>query len=217
MTSNLAESWNAVLREAREFPIISLIDFIRIKLTEWFAARREASNKNKGSITPKVASMLTKSFEMCGGYLVTLIAEDEYEVRNKTGGSFLVDLANKNCSCYEFQTLLTPCSHAIASALKGKVSVESLVLGAYSVGDLKSAYAGSVLPVPDYTVETELEADLRGMHLCPPVTRRLPGRPKKQRFFSRGEKIVSLKQYCLRTFSAYTLTMYEIKLCFGSD
>lgn len=37
MTSNLAESWNAVLREAREFPEIPLIDFIRTKLTEWFA------------------------------------------------------------------------------------------------------------------------------------------------------------------------------------
>lgn len=89
--------------------------------------------------------MLTKSFEMGGGYLVTLIAEDEYEVRNKTGESFVVDLANMTCSCYEFQTLLIPCSHAIAAALKGKVSIESLVLGAYSVGDLQSAYAGSVL------------------------------------------------------------------------
>lgn len=33
MTSNLAESWNAVLRDSREFPIILLIDFIRSKLT----------------------------------------------------------------------------------------------------------------------------------------------------------------------------------------
>ncbi|CAN7092078.1 unnamed protein product [Brassica rapa subsp. narinosa] len=67
MTSNLAESWNAVLREAREFPVIPLIDFIRTKLTEWFATRREAANKNKGSVTPKVASMLTKKFEIGGG------------------------------------------------------------------------------------------------------------------------------------------------------
>ena len=192
MTSNLAESWNAVLREAREFPVIPLIDFIRTKLTEWFATRREAANKNKGSVTPKVAGMLTKNFEIGGGYQVTLIAEDEYEVRNKTGGSFHVDLAKKTCSCSEFQMLAIPCSHAVAAAIKGKVSVESLVLPAYTVGELRSAYAGSVLPVPDTIEVTELASELGGMNLYPPTTRRPPGRPKKQRFFSRGEKIVSV-------------------------
>lgn len=29
MTSNLAESWNGVLREARELPVIRLVEFIR--------------------------------------------------------------------------------------------------------------------------------------------------------------------------------------------
>ncbi|CAG7874341.1 unnamed protein product, partial [Brassica rapa] len=119
-----------------------------------------------------------------------LIAEDEYEVRNKTGGSFHVDLAKKTCSCSEFQMLAIPCSHAVAAAIKGKVSVESLVLPAYTVGELRSAYAGSVLPVPDTIEVTELASELGGMNLYPPTTRRPPGRPKKQRFFSRGEKIM---------------------------
>ncbi|KAL0796733.1 hypothetical protein Bca101_068110 [Brassica carinata] len=112
---------------------------------------------NRGSITPKVASILTRNFEIGGGYQVTLIAEDEYEVRDKNG----------------------------------KVSVDSLVLPAYTVGELRSAYAGSVLPVPDNSEVTVLAGDLGGMHLYPPTTRRPPGRPKKQRFLSRGEKIVS--------------------------
>lgn len=85
-----------------------------------------------------VASMLTRNFEIGGGYQVTLIAEDEYEVRNKNGGSFHVDLAKKFCSCYEFQMLAMPCSHAVAAAIRGKVSVESLVLASYTVGELRS-------------------------------------------------------------------------------
>lgn len=36
----------------------------------------------------------------------------------------------------------------------------------------------------------ELVSDFGGMQLCPPITRRPPGRPKKQRFFSKGEKLV---------------------------
>ena len=188
MTSNLAKSWNSVLREAREFTVIPLIDYIRTKLTGWFATRREASQRNRGSMSPKVSGMLTKSFEQTCGYGVTQIAEDEYEVRNKNGGSFHVDLDKKTCSCYEFQVLAIPCSHAIAAAIKAKISVESLVLPAYTIEGLRSAYAGNVLPVPDYTGVSDLVSDFRGMKLCPPVTRRPPERPKKQRFFSKGKK-----------------------------
>lgn len=160
-------------------------------MTGWFATRRDAANKNKSSITPKVSGILSKNFEMSGGYEVTEIAEQEYEVRNKTGASFHVDLYKKSCSCYEFQVLSIPCSHAIAAAIKGNVSVESLVLSAYTVESLRSTYAGSVLPVEDFNGVSDLVTDFGGMKLCPPTTRRPPGRPKKQRFFSRGEKLVS--------------------------
>ncbi|RIA04115.1 hypothetical protein BRARA_K01685 [Brassica rapa] len=190
MTSNLAESWNSVLREAREYPVIPLIEFIRGKLTAWFASRREAAQKNSGKLTPKVSGIVTDNFEQTGGYLVTMIGEDEYEVRNKNGAGFHVDLVNKTCSCGEFQMLSIPCSHAIASAIKGKIGVDSLVSPAYTVEKLRSAYAGSVLPVPDFTGLADLVTDFGGMQLCPPLTRRPPGRPKKQRFFSRGEKIM---------------------------
>ncbi|KAH0862242.1 hypothetical protein HID58_079453, partial [Brassica napus] len=190
MTSNLAESWNSVLREATEYPVIPLIEFIRGKLTAWFASRREAAQKNKGSLTPKVSGIVTKNFELTGGYVVTNIAEDEHEVRNKNGAGFHVDLVNKTCSCCEFQMLSIPCSHAIASAIKWKYSVETLVLSAYTVEGLRSAYAGSVLSVPDYTGLSDLVSDFGEKHLCPPATRRPPGRPKKQRFFSRREKIM---------------------------
>lgn len=88
--------------------------------------------------------------------------------------------------------LSIPCSHAIAAAIEAKVSVESLVLLAYKMSELRGAYAGSVAPVPDYNGLAELESDFSGVRLYPPTTRRPPGRPKKQRFFSRGEKIVSL-------------------------
>ncbi|CAN6904373.1 unnamed protein product [Brassica oleracea] len=127
---------------------------------------------------------------MTGGYEVTGIGEGEFEVRNKNGASFHVNLANKTCSCYEFQMLAIPCSHAIAAAIEAKVSVESLVLLAYKMSELRGAYAGSVAPVPDYNGLAELESDFSGVRLYPPTTRRPPGRPKKQRFFSRGEKIM---------------------------
>lgn len=136
MTSNLAESWNSVLREAREFPIIPLVDFIRAKLMSWFATRRDAANKNADILTPRVLGIVTKNFELTGGYEVVQIADNEYEVRNKIGGSFHVNISSNTCSCYEFQTLSIPCSHAISAALKANVEIHTLVTEAYKVAFL---------------------------------------------------------------------------------
>ncbi|KAF3559282.1 hypothetical protein F2Q69_00011795 [Brassica cretica] len=101
---------------------------------------------------------------MTGGYEVIQIGENEYEVRNKTGRSFHVNLGSRSCSCFEFQMLAIPCSHAIAAALKAK-----------------TATSGGI-PMP---------AIVSDLHLAPPATRRPPGRPKKLRYFSRGEKRVN--------------------------
>lgn len=92
MTSNLAESWNSVLREAREFPIVQLIDFIRGKLMTWFASRRNAANKNASVLAPRIEGLLKDNFEMTGGYDVVEMNDKEYEVRNKNGLSFHVNL-----------------------------------------------------------------------------------------------------------------------------
>ncbi|KAF3494643.1 hypothetical protein DY000_02056949 [Brassica cretica] len=53
-----------------------------------------------------------------------------------------------------------------------------------------SSVIGELMRMPDFTGLSDLATDFSGMRLCPPLTRRPPGRPKKQRFFSRGEKIM---------------------------
>ncbi|XP_048605298.1 uncharacterized protein LOC125582897 [Brassica napus] len=190
MTSNLAESWNSVLLEAREFPIIPLVDFIRGKLMSWFATRRDAANKNSDILTPRVLRIVTRNFELTGGYEVKEIAEKEYEVRNKMGSSFHVNIGTLSCSCFEFQMLSIPCSHAISAALRANVEVDTLVTEAYKVAFLRRAYEGSIAPVTDYTTLSDLPTAFSSLRLSPPATRRPPGRPKKLRYFSRGEKLV---------------------------
>ncbi|WZZ52813.1 hypothetical protein YC2023_052920 [Brassica napus] len=190
MTSNLAESWNAVLNEAREYSVIRLVDYVRGKLTEWFASRRTSANRNNNALSPRVLGIVTRNFEMTGGYEVTNIADGEFEVRDKKGGSFHVKLANKTCSCFAFQMLCIPCPHAIAAALQSGVLVETLVMEAYNVSMLRGAYQERIVPVGDYSGFPENDAIFNGRRLSPPATRRPPGRPKKHRFFSRGEKLI---------------------------
>ncbi|XP_018461903.1 uncharacterized protein LOC108832947 [Raphanus sativus] len=190
MTSNLAESWNAVLTEAREFPVIRLVDYIRAKLSEWFATRRASANSNTNVLSPRVLKIVTRNFEMTGGYGVNMIGEGEFEVKDKNGNNYHVRLANRTCSCFAFQMLCIPCPHAIAAALHSGVLVDTLALEAYNVSMLRGAYKEMVIPVGDYKGYPANDAIFSGRRLSPPATRRPPGRPKKQRFFSSGEKLM---------------------------
>ena len=98
MTSNVAETWNSVQREAREFPIVALVEYIRAKLMSWFAERRNLATVGQGRLTPRVSEILEANFENNGGMLVRQINQVEFEVKDKAGYSFHVNLAEKSCS-----------------------------------------------------------------------------------------------------------------------
>ena len=52
MTSNNAESFNNKTRNARTFPITTLLEFIRFTLQTWFFEREEIANKLNTKLTP---------------------------------------------------------------------------------------------------------------------------------------------------------------------
>ncbi|RID45841.1 hypothetical protein BRARA_I02536 [Brassica rapa] len=177
MTSNIAESWNSVLREAREYPILPMLEFIRSKLTSWFSERRSGNNNDQNRLSKRVHEIVEANFEQCGGMVACKINSLEYEVRNKEGGSFHVNLGNKSCSCNVFQALMIPCSHAIAASIKAKVKVESLVSEVYSVECLGNAYKVDIFPVSKINPAEDEQTEAVSLEVLPPATRRPPGRP----------------------------------------
>ena len=52
--------------EAREYPILSLIEYIRAKLMNWFATRREIEGKDFNFLTLRVQEIVTSNFERSG-------------------------------------------------------------------------------------------------------------------------------------------------------
>lgn len=189
MTSNVAESWNAVLREAREYPIVPLVEFIRSKLMCWFSDRRDYATTLTNRLTPRVMELLACNFEVSAGFAVKKINDFEYDVRDKDGTAFHVNLTGRSCSCREFQCLMIPCPHAVAAAVCAKISVESLVSLAYSTMSLAAAYEKNIAPVTGVTKLPDLPTEFEFLNLdvAPPATRRPPGRPRKSRILSCGE------------------------------
>lgn len=187
MTSNIAESWNAVIREARDYPILPLLEFIRSKLMNWFSERRSGNENDNNLFSLRVREILDLNFQHSGGMIASKINRVEYEVKDKYGGSFHVNLRNKSCSCNVFQSLMIPCSHAIYACTKGKVRVETLVSQVYSVQCLAAAYKEEIFPVSKMSSEPCQQSKTVAFDVLPPVTRRPPGRPRKSRILSAGE------------------------------
>lgn len=191
MTSNLAESLNAALAQAREYPIVPLIDYIRTMLMGWFSSRRAASASNASALTPKVAEIVSRNFVVSTGYAVNHIINAEYEVRDENGMFYRVDLINMTCSCKEFDCLRIPCTHAVSASVKAKLKVENVVAVEYSNTYWGMAYSGSINPGKPATGVQSASSGDGSINLMPPLTRRPAGRPRKSRIPSRGEFRVS--------------------------
>lgn len=118
-----------------------------------------------------------------------MIAEGEYEVRNKEAATLHVNLYHKTCTCYEFQALMIPCIHAIAAATRAQIRIDSLVDDCYSRSTYRAAYSKIINHVVEYeSIEIlSSESSVSGVEINPPSSRRPPGRPRKSQILSRGE------------------------------
>jgi hypothetical protein len=111
-----------------------------------------------------------------GGYLWLLnkVSPGSYIQIDRT-----VDLANKKCSCREWQVTGKPCKHALAWILSNRgVQIDDFVHEYYSVARFKVAYADRIEPLPDRSEWPVV--DLR-YKVYPPLLGRGAGRPKVQR------------------------------------
>lgn len=78
--------------------------------------------------------------------------------------------------------------------------MDSLVAKEYSYEYLKQTYASAINPVTHTDNVPDLTSAMAQLNLYPPATRRPPGRPRKRRFFLRGETRVRVNYICLTLF-----------------
>ena len=185
MDSNIAESWNGVLKEAREYPLITMFEYIRTTVMSWFALRRAKSTREQGTITPNVRKLVEENFDLSTAMAVRDIADLEYQVQDPAGECFTVLLGPGTCTCGEYQLIGIPCMHALACSTRVGFPSDALVAPAYRVPTWREGFIGKIYPVPSVG-GLELGSGIRAP-LLPPAVRRPPRRSRKVRILSRGE------------------------------
>uniref|UniRef100_A0A803Q336 Protein FAR1-RELATED SEQUENCE n=1 Tax=Cannabis sativa TaxID=3483 RepID=A0A803Q336_CANSA len=104
MTTNGAESINAVMKEPREYPIIALLEAMQAKVSEWFNNRHNVMasiNTSCTPLTPITENIIRKRFNKALEMNVKQLNRFEHEVTSK-GNDVIVDFGQRQCSCHVF-------------------------------------------------------------------------------------------------------------------
>ncbi|XP_010556040.1 PREDICTED: uncharacterized protein LOC104825417 [Tarenaya hassleriana] len=155
LTTNGAESINTVLKKAKRFPVLGVLDICLSKTVEWFDRRRlEArSIDDSQKLTPYVDKVLHERYEMACTYEVNVLNSitEEFEVTGEKGRKYLVKIGDRSCSCRLFDIDKIPCSHAIAALHKvGKANkIPDLCSPYYLRESWRHAYEATMYLIPD--------------------------------------------------------------------
>ncbi|CAN7139675.1 unnamed protein product [Brassica rapa subsp. narinosa] len=148
MDSNIAKSWNGAIKEAREYPLIMMLEYIRTTVMGWLALRRAKANDEKGTLTPNVRKLVEENYDLSTALAVRDISELGFQVQDPRGECFTVNLAVGSCSCREYDEIGIPCPHALAASSKVGFPSDAMVAPAYRVPTWRQGFAGNIYPVP---------------------------------------------------------------------
>ena len=182
VTSNMAESMNHWLDEARLLDIVRLFNNYIRKLNQLFDKRRERyMSMSENDLPQNVALLLSKANDEGSRLKIwphnRLIAD--VERKNKPGVAHVVNLAERKCSCGFYKEFGVPCRHTCKAATFIGVHPKTLVVPELQVQALKRIYDGFIYPV-----------DVNGLEedgTKAPTKTKKRGRPREKRIKSSAE------------------------------
>lgn len=203
LTSNIAESLNAWLLDAREKPIFAMLEHIRQQLMRWFAERRGSEDDTSGLLVSKSADFLQAvTNSRARRYVCVPSSSHLFEVQsNETARNYIVDLENQTCSCRIWQFTGYPCGHAICVLLLQGKDPQMYVKSFFTILAYQKTYEQAIFPPllenvtgdaihsPPTILSDEGASDSDEDIVLPPSTRRPAGRPKKRRIRASIEDI----------------------------
>ncbi|XP_075099243.1 uncharacterized protein LOC142176078 [Nicotiana tabacum] len=181
MTSNIAESLNAVTKDARELPIFDLIEYMRTLLERW---TKEKLSKAKGTFTylgHKYNKELEDNSTLSQKLRVRASTDHIHTVLDGVK-RYMVCLENKKCSYGQFQLDELPCAHALAALRHRNEIYENYCSPYYTRKSLLLTYEMPVNPLPDEGKWDVPQHILDEVVKPPAGDKRQPGRPHKERY-----------------------------------
>ncbi|KAJ4788275.1 DEK carboxy-terminal domain protein [Rhynchospora pubera] len=178
LLNNLCECFNKYILDARDKPIITMLEIIRTKLMRRFQVKRDEMMKYKGPICPKIQKKLDKWKDEAIKFNAVWNGAAQYQVTG-VEGQFVVNIATSSCDCRRWDLTGIPCEHACASMRVNGLVPEEYVHDCYKVETYLKIYNHTINPISgqDMWDKGGLSQVIIPPELDPPK----PGRPKKAR------------------------------------
>ncbi|XP_045805909.1 uncharacterized protein LOC123898916 [Trifolium pratense] len=180
LMNNISEAFNSTILVARDKPIITMCEWIRIYLMNRMTTLRYKNVKYQQRIMPTPMKRLNREVELSAGWCSHLSSETEFQVEHhQHASSFIVNLDKRTCTCNFWELVGIPCRHAISAMGFSNQNPEDFVDHYYSREAYELCYSFSVSAINGQDMWPEAEVEVEDM--LPPQYKRGPGRPKKMR------------------------------------
>ncbi|XP_062088924.1 protein FAR1-RELATED SEQUENCE 5-like [Humulus lupulus] len=191
MTSNISESLNSVWKEARDFPVVALLENLRQKVQNWFDTRRLEAASTFTRLSKWAEDQLVEQNRLGRTMNVYSVGHQIYQVVDGNL-EFVVEILKRSCTCRKWDLDEIPCSHACAAIRKANLCHYTYVSDFYMKDVFVSTYNGIIHPVGSQKF-WDIPDIVKDHVVLPPIVRRRAGRPKKKRIPSAGEKRRQIK------------------------
>ncbi|OMO66824.1 Zinc finger, PMZ-type [Corchorus olitorius] len=125
--NNLTEAFNGSLLGARRLSIISLFEEIRRKLMDRIAAKIKECSKWNGNLGKRIWNVIEKNSRIANYCEVMFNGATGYEIQHGED-RYIVQLAEKTCSCRRYTLSGIPCAHAICAIRDRRAKIEDYQL-----------------------------------------------------------------------------------------
>ena len=98
MVNNLSESFNSIIVKARDKPILSMLEWIKVRLMSKPYIKKIGIEKYGSKLCPSIQKKLEQLKLECKGLYAMPSGRFVYEVDNERE-RHVVDLLNRTCSC----------------------------------------------------------------------------------------------------------------------
>ena len=147
MVNNLSESFNSMILKARDKPILSMLEWIRVRLMSRLYIKKTGIEKYGGNLCPSIQKKLEQLKLECKSFCAIPSGKFVYEVDNERE-RHVVDLVNRTCSCKVWDLTRIPCKYGVTAIFVKREKPEDYTHLCYYKDAYVETYKTPIPPMP---------------------------------------------------------------------
>nr|XP_009780697.1 PREDICTED: uncharacterized protein LOC104229706 [Nicotiana sylvestris] len=165
-------------------PIITMLEEIRVKVTERMTNMREFATKWISDISHMALGYTEEQSIRATKHEYKWNGDTEFEIQDGIY-KHIVDFVKKECTCRMWQLKGIPCSHTFCAIFLKKYDTTDYVEHWYKDKTYFKAFSCCIQPMANM----EMWTSTQNPKVEPPVITKMPGRPKKHKIKAQDEPI----------------------------